>query len=697
MSATDGRTQPLRERDRGSIQRVSLVAPASQKRLKTEGVAANLAASNKASSKTIRVKEDPSVVRPDVTFRDVGGQEQTIENLSQILMHLAHPEIYSAMGIEPPRGILLHGPPGSGKTLLANAIAGELDIPMIKVAAPEIVSGISGQSEEQLRERFQKAEKYAPCILFIDEIDSITQKRENATKDMERRIVAQLGSCLDDLSKSASRIIVIGATNDLDAIDSSLRRGGRFDREVPLGIPNEPARLSILKILSKNLKVSPSVDWESLAHDTPGYVGSDLKSLLSEAAMTAVRRVFDTQVPRKKNLPVTQASDETTQSDGQENMEDAKMEEPVRPVETPVTSSSYWTDMLHTSNTITLDSLQDTHILPADLATALSRITPAAKREGFITIPDVKWEDIGALSDIKEEMRRAILHPAMYPEAFELMGVDHPSGILLYGPPGCGKTLLAKAVANEAGLSFISVKGPELLAMYVGESERHVREAFHRGRNSQPCVIFFDEIDALCPRRSDGDNSVTSRVVNQMLTELDGLEARGKVFVIGATNRKDIVDPAILRGGRLGNHLLVDLPNEAARLDILKAVTKNGKKPPLDSDVDLNAIATHTQFFSGADLAALVREASSICLGEEISAREAELGSTRRPPEVASRLTNLAVKARHFEQAVIKIKPSLSSQKRPYGYRAGTKDKSPVKNETSAVSPNHSLNSVAVS
>uniref|UniRef100_A0A8C6NLW9 Nuclear VCP like n=1 Tax=Nothobranchius furzeri TaxID=105023 RepID=A0A8C6NLW9_NOTFU len=499
----------------------------------------------------------PELQYPTVKFEDVGGNEETLKEVCKMLIHMRHPEVYQHLGIVPPRGFLLHGPPGCGKTLMAQAVAGELQLPMLKVSAPELVSGVSGESEQKLRELFDLAVSSSPCILFIDEIDAITPKRETASKDMERRMVAQLLTCMDDLNSltMTTQILVIGATNRPDSLDPALRRAGRFDREICLGIPDEAARLRILRTLCRKLVLPEDFDYQQLARLTPGYVGADLMALCREAAMAAVNRVL------------------------------LKAREPLQ--------EQLWilVNLLKTTETLSEPELVSLSILMSDFQEALTHVQPSAKREGFATIPDVTWENVGALQEIREELTMAILGPVRSPQHFKALGLTAPSGVLLAGPPGCGKTLLAKAVANESGLNFISVKGPELLNMYVGESERAVRQVFQRGRNSAPCVIFFDEIDALCPRRSGHDSGASVRVVNQLLTEMDGLEGRQQVFIMAATNRPDIIDPAVLRPGRLDKTLYVGLPGPADRLSILLTITKGGSKPRLEPDVSLEDIA----------------------------------------------------------------------------------------------------------
>ncbi|NXG03235.1 NVL protein, partial [Sakesphorus luctuosus] len=589
--------------------------------------------------KKVRSK-GPELYRPSVTFEDVGGNDETLKEICKMLIHICHPEVYNHLGVVPPRGFLLHGPPGCGKTLLAQAIAGELELPMLKVAATEIVSGVSGESEQKLRELFEQAVSSAPCVLFIDEIDAITPKREVASKDMERRIVAQFLTCMDDLNNVAAttQVLVIGATNRPDSLDPALRRAGRFDREICLGIPDEGAREKILQTLCRKLKLPESFEFRHLARLTPGYVGADLMALCREAAMCTVNRVLiKSEEQRRKHV---QAGGNTAE----ESME----------TETDIVGElQRLLDLLKKQDPLPEEQLQKLCIEMNDFIVALSSVQPSAKREGFVTIPDVTWADVGALEDVREELTMAILAPVRNPEQFKALGLTTPAGVLLAGPPGCGKTLLAKAVANESGLNFISVKGPELLNMYVGESERAVRQVFQRARNSAPCVIFFDEVDALCPRRSDRESGASVRVVNQLLTEMDGLENRQQVFIMAATNRPDIIDPAILRPGRLDKTLYVGLPPPEDRLAILKTITKDGTRPPLDSDVSLEEIACspYCDCYTGADLSALVREASICALRQEMALQKTQ-----------SKKGEIKISCKHFEAAFRKVKSSISKK-----------------------------------
>ncbi|XP_005812156.1 nuclear valosin-containing protein-like isoform X1 [Xiphophorus maculatus] len=600
-------------------------------------------ADKKAKSKS------PELQFPSLRFEDVGGNEEILTEVCKLLVHMRHPEVYQHLGMVPPRGFLLHGPPGCGKTLLAQAVAGELQIPMLKVSAPELVSGISGESEQKLRELFDMAATSSPCIMFIDEIDAITPKREVASKDMERRIVAQLLTCMDDLNSLTvtAQVLVIGATNRPDSLDPALRRAGRFDREICLGIPDEAARLGILKTLCRKLTLPDGFDYQQLARLTPGYVGADLMALCREAAMAAVNRVLLETRPAHPGPPQNSAAEPS----GSTEPEAGGEEQQVEPGEL-----DRLLDLLRATETLTEQQLAGLSILMSDFQDALVRVQPSAKREGFATVPDVTWENVGALQNIREELTMAILAPVRSPEQFRALGLSAPSGVLLAGPPGCGKTLLAKAVANESGLNFISVKGPELLNMYVGESERAVRQVFQRGRNSAPCVIFFDEIDALCPRRSGHESGASVRVVNQLLTEMDGLETRRQVFIMAATNRPDIIDPAILRPGRLDKTLYVGLPCAADRHAILLTVTKGGTRPQLEPDVCLEEVAfdERCNSFSGADLTALVREAS-------VNALKAYMKSQHHAhTHPAGCAAALRVSRQNFEDAFKTVRPSVS-------------------------------------
>jgi len=516
-----------------------------------------------------------------VSLADLGGVDNVIQELEDlIVLPLLRPHIYASSRIQPPRGVLLHGPPGCGKTMIANAFAAELGVPFIALSAPSIVSGMSGESERALRDHFEEAKKMAPCLMFIDEIDAITPKRESAQREMEKRIVAQLLTCMDDLAldkTDGKSVIVLAATNRPDSLDPALRRGGRFDKEINLSVPNEAVREQILRALTRQTQVSGDLDFARLAKLTPGFVGADLNDLVSTAGSAAIKRFLDVL----KN----QACDIDVDENQGLSSKVRELRALIRSAKEPVVEQS-----------------EVVSITNDDFLTALPKIQPSSKREGFATIPDTTWADIGALRPVREELLTAIVDPIKSPEKYERVGITAPTGVLLWGPPGCGKTLLAKAVANESRANFISVKGPELLNKYVGESERAVRQVFVRARSSVPCVIFFDELDALVPRRDDSLSEASARVVNTLLTELDGLSSRTGIYVIAATNRPDIIDPAMLRPGRLETLLLVDLPGPEERVDILQTLIR---KLPIHFDV--TGVAMACDGFSGADLESLLR------------------------------------------------------------------------------------------
>ncbi|KDN37994.1 AAA-domain-containing protein [Tilletiaria anomala UBC 951] len=690
----------------------------------------------RASNQAIADKYAP----PSIRFSSLGGITAAIEQcLELIALPLLHPEIYAHTGIVPPRGVLLHGPPGCGKTRLAQAIAGEMGVPFLNVSAPSIVSGTSGESEKGLRDLFEEAARVAPCIVFLDEIDAITPKRENAQREMERRIVAQLLTCLDDMSwekTEGKAVMVIGATNRPDSLDPALRRAGRFDHEITLGVPDEDGREQILRVLASHLRLSGDFEFRELAKATPGFVGADLTALTSTAGIVAVKRIFQTLAhmdslatsPQDTNsageeaiasgsmAPATSSEGSgAAKNEGEDvNMESADQEEGLTaaslaaPVETslplpPPVSNSIEVDSASNPRTpssllqslpdalqhstiasflrrfprkLSEDQLSILSITNEDFTAALPMIQPSSKREGFATVPDVTWADVGALHETREELSMAIVQPIRRPELFRAVGVSASSGVMLWGPPGCGKTLLAKAVANESRANFISVKGPELLNKYVGESERAVRQVFARARASSPCVIFFDELDALVPKRDDALSEASSRVVNTLLTELDGLEGRGQTYVIAATNRPDIVDPAMCRPGRLDKLLYVDLPNSSERLEILRALTKASPlltempaQSTSDAVVNLHAIAfdPRTDGFSGADLAALVREAAVAALRETIRfslTAEAVPMNTVQPAAPGQSSPQIFITQPHFLAALDKVRPSVSMAQR---------------------------------
>ncbi|KAJ6570288.1 P-loop containing nucleoside triphosphate hydrolase protein [Mycena vulgaris] len=610
---------------------------------------------------------------PTARLADLGGIEGCIEKMLELVaMPLCHPEIYLHTGVQPPRGVLLHGPPGSGKTLLANAIAGELGVPFISISAPSIVSGMSGESEKTLRDTFEEAKRVAPCLLFIDEIDAITPKRESAQREMERRIVAQFLTCMDEMSwdKTDNKpVIVMGATNRPDSLDAALRRAGRFDHEISMGVPDEAARAKILRVLSAKLRLDGEFDFTALAKATPGYVGADLAALTGAAGIIAVKRIFKELSDGTLVLPST-----PEQEQGQP--QDVLMADP--PSSTGPSSVlalapafSFSFPLAPTASTIahflnahpsplTPEQLAPLLITPADFLHALKQVQPSSQREGFATVPDVTWADIGALHATRDALQMAIVLPLRRPLLFRSVGIAAPCGVLLWGPPGCGKTLLAKAVANESQANFISVKGPELLNKYVGESERAVRQVFARARASSPCVIFFDELDALVPRRDDSLSESSARVVNTLLTELDGLDARKSVYVVAATNRPDMIDPAMVRPGRLDKLLYVDLPAARERGEIMRTLMRG---VPLGGGEDAveQLVQDRCEGYSGADLAALLREAG-------VSALRRTLGRPEEMEEGADvQETSLTVTLPDFVDALDKVGPSVSvAQRRKY-------------------------------
>lgn len=646
---------------------------------------------------------------PKASLRSLGGMDSIIDELMEVVgLPILHPEIYSSTGIQPPRGVLLHGPPGCGKTSIANALAGDLKVPFINISAPSVVSGMSGESEKKVRELFEEAKSLAPCLVFIDEIDAITPKRDGgAQREMERRIVAQLLTCMDELAfdKTGGKpVIIIGATNRPDSLDAALRRAGRFDREICINVPGEDARLSILENMTKNLKIHGDLGLSEIAKMTPGFVGADLKALVTAAGISAIKRMFgsltslpqdlideveNSEVPKveevKEVIIQKNEEDEEAQEDNEdeEAVEDDQMDIDEQPVEqTTTTTTTTTTTIIKTvneppanidslsfiqkflikhPNPLTASQLAPLSISKEDFISALPNIQPTAKREGFATVPDVTWNNVGALSKVRVELHMAIVQPIKRPEIYLKVGISAPAGVLMWGPPGCGKTLLAKAVANESKANFISVKGPELLNKYVGESERAVRQMFARARASVPCIIFFDELDALVPRRDTSLSESSSRVVNTLLTELDGLNNRQGIFVIGATNRPDMIDSAMLRPGRLDKTLYIELPNSLERLEILKTVIRSNGTP-VSPEVNLDSIAhdERCRNFSGADLSSLVREASVIALKRNFFKSIGDLDEHVDDIDV----DNVLVTVDDFEKALDGTKPSVSDRDR---------------------------------
>lgn len=547
---------------------------------------------NKSESSSKRRKAESQVDRSPpthVSLTDLGGLDEVIEDLGDlVILPMTRPQVYLSSNVQPPRGVLLHGPPGCGKTMIANAFAAELGVPFISISAPSIVSGMSGESEKALREHFDEAKRIAPCLIFIDEIDAITPKRESAQREMEKRIVAQLLTCMDDLALEKTEgkpVIVLAATNRPDSLDAALRRGGRFDKEINMTVPSEPVREKIIRALTRKMRLADDLDFKTLAKRTPGFVGADLNDLVSTAGATAIKRYLEILKSNSgEEMDIEDESDEVS----------PKIKELRRLI-------------MHAKENPVGDESQVVEVSNQDFFIALPKIQPSSKREGFATIPDTTWADIGALGGVRDELSTAIVEPIRHPEVYESVGITAPTGVLLWGPPGCGKTLLAKAVANESRANFISVKGPELLNKFVGESERSVRQVFVRARSSVPCVIFFDELDALVPRRDDTVSEASARVVNTLLTELDGLgSSRQGIYVIAATNRPDIIDPAMLRPGRLETLLFVNLPSPTERVDILQTIVRDLS---IEFSEDLRKLAEDCEGFSGADLGSLLRRA----------------------------------------------------------------------------------------
>jgi len=506
---------------------------------------------------------------PEITYEDIGGLTEEIKKIREMVeIPLKRPEIFHRLGIDPPKGVLLHGPPGTGKTLLAKAVANESDAHFILLNGPEIMSKFYGESEKKIRNIFEEAEKNAPSIIFIDELDSIAPKREEVSGEVERRVVSQILTMMDGM-KNRGKVIVIGATNRVNSIDQALRRPGRFDREININVPDKAGRLAILKIHTRGMPLAKDVKLEELASKTHGFVGADLEALAKEAAMNVLR----------KHLPEMKLDEEEQ---------------------------------------IPENVLEKMIIKHDDFAEALKIVRPSAMREVLVETPNVSWENVGGLDSVKQELKEAVEWPLKHPESFKKIGIRPSRGILLYGPPGTGKTLLAKAVAKESEANFIQVKGPSLLSMWVGKSEEGVRKIFERARQVSPCVIFFDEIDSLAGRRgNESGTKVTERVLNQMLAEMDGLEDLKDILVIAATNRPDLLDTAVLRPGRFDRILLVNAPDEKGRLEILKVHTS---KMPLAKDVKLDEISKRAIGFTGADMEALSREAGMLALRENIDA-----------------------------------------------------------------------------
>ncbi|RLI94455.1 MAG: AAA family ATPase [Candidatus Altiarchaeales archaeon] len=532
---------------------------------------------------------------PRVRYEDIGGLKNEIELIREMVeLPMKHPEVFERLGIGAPKGVLLTGPPGCGKTLIAKAVASETDSNFYSLAGPEIMSKYYGESEKRLREIFEEAEKSAPSIIFIDEIDSIAPKREEVTGEVERRVVAQLLTLMDGL-KSRGQVVVIAATNRPDSIDPALRRPGRFDREIRIGVPDEKGRFEILQIHTRGMPLDEDVNLKELAEKTLGFTGADIEALCKEAAMKAIKEHLPTIKRMEERLPT-------------EILEKIKVKRK--------------------------------HFLDA-----LTQVEPSAMREVLINKPNITWNDIGGLDDVKGLLREVVEWPLKDPESFRELGIKPPKGVLLYGPPGCGKTLLAKAIANESNANFIAVKGPELLSKWVGESEKHVREIFRKARQVAPSIIFFDEFDSISKIRGRTLTDVTERMVNQLLTEIDGIEELEGVVVIAATNRPDLIDPSLLRPGRIDLKIEIPLPDEKTREEIFKVHTR---KMPLDKDVNLKELAEKTSGFTGADIEALCREAAMNALREK----------------KRKNLRKIKVRMEHFENALKEMKEKMEEMRK---------------------------------
>ncbi len=539
---------------------------------------------------------------PRVTYEDIGGLGTEIKKVREMIeLPMKHPELFERLGVEAPKGVLLHGPPGTGKTLLAKALASETSSHFQTLSGPEIMSKYYGESEQKLREIFKEAEEEAPSIILIDEIDSIAPKREEVTGEVERRVVAQILALMDGL-ESRGRVVVIGATNRPDALDPALRRGGRFDREIEIGVPNKESRREVLQIHMREMPLAEDVDVAKLAESTHGFVGADLAALAREAGMRSLRRILPELDLEVESIPA--------------------------------------------------EILNKIEVTNEDFLDALREMEPSAMREVLVESPNVHWEDIGGLNDVKQELIETVEWPLSYPKLFEHMAAKPPKGIMLYGLPGTGKTLVAKAVATESQANFISIKGPEFLSKWVGESERAVRKTFRLARQAAPTVLFFDEMDAIAPARGSGlgDSHVTERMISQILSEMDGLEALHNVVVIAATNRPDIIDPALLRPGRFDRMIEIGMPDQEARLEILKIHTADR---PLAEDVKLEDIARRADGYSGADLAAICNEAVMLAIREYVLDGK---------PQEDEEIEKYKIDKKHFEEAIKKVKPSKAEE-----------------------------------
>jgi len=565
------------------------------------------------------IKREDEEKADDVGYDDIGGCRRQMAQIREMIeLPLRHPTLFKTLGVKPPRGVLLYGPPGSGKTLIARAVANETGAFFFLINGPEIMSKMAGESETNLRKAFEEAEKNAPAIIFIDEIDSIAPKREKTNGEVERRIVSQLLTLMDGMKKRAS-VVVIGATNRPNAIDPALRRFGRFDREIDIGVPDENGRLEIFRIHTRNMKLDDDVDPEVIARDTHGFVGADMAALCTEAAMQCIREKMD----------VIDIEDEE----------------------------------------IDAEVLNQMAVNQEHFKYAMGVSNPSSLRETVVEIPNVSWADIGGLESVKKELKEMVQYPVEHPEKFEKFGMSPSRGVLFYGPPGCGKTLMAKAVANECQANFISVKGPELLTMWFGESEANVRDVFEKARQSAPCVLFFDELDSIAQQRggSSGDGGgAGDRVMNQLLTEMDGVGAKKNVFIIGATNRPDIIDTALMRPGRLDQLIYIPMPDYESRLSILNSLLR---KSPVSKDVDLSYLAAQTDKFTGADLTEICQRAAKLAIREDIELdmermrAKAEMGDEMEEEEEEEDDGGMPeILPRHFEEAVRNARRSVSDR-----------------------------------
>ncbi|XP_037091679.1 transitional endoplasmic reticulum ATPase [Pollicipes pollicipes] len=561
----------------------------------------------------IRREEEEEALN-EVGYDDIGGCRKQLAQIKEMVeLPLRHPSLFKAIGVKPPRGILLYGPPGTGKTLIARAVANETGAFFFLINGPEIMSKLAGESESNLRKAFEEAEKNSPAIIFIDELDAIAPKREKTHGEVERRIVSQLLTLMDGL-KQRAHVIVMAATNRPNSIDPALRRFGRFDREVDIGIPDATGRLEVLRIHTKNMKLGEDVDLEQVAAESHGHVGADLAALCSEAALQQIREKMDLI-----------------------DLEDDQIDAEV------------------------LGSLA---VTMENFRFAMGKSTPSALRETVVEVPNVSWDDIGGLQNVKKELQELVQYPVEHPEKFLKFGMTPSRGVLFYGPPGCGKTLLAKAIANECQANFISIKGPELLTMWFGESEANVRDVFDKARAAAPCVLFFDELDSIAKARGGnlGDaGGAADRVINQVLTEMDGMGSKKNVFIIGATNRPDIIDPAILRPGRLDQLIYIPLPDDKSRISILKA---NLRKSPIAKDVDLDYMAKMTHGFSGADLTEICQRACKLAIRQAIEQDIARERQRLQNPDMDMEMDEEdpvpEITRAHFEEAMKFARRSVS-------------------------------------